>query len=178
VVRKFFILFIYPSSLSAASLTLGTAVVATRSSTRVSTGEYLELGVSVGMLRKFQAKKKKKLFGIGRNHRMCGKYSGNTRPVIVGSPLGGPCKHYIQALYKNQELFNELNFMYVGTSRKRTINTCVTFKACNCTLIGVHHAVYCTRIVHAPLQFLSNLIKVMVTLELTTHTTVLIYLPI
>jgi len=58
VVRKCFILVIYPSSLSTASLTLGTAVVATRSSTRVSTGEYFELGVSVGMLRKFQVKKK------------------------------------------------------------------------------------------------------------------------
>lgn len=69
VVRKCFILLIYPSSWSAASLALGTAVVATRSSTRDSTGEYFELGVSVDMLRKFQVKKKS--LGSRRNHRLC-----------------------------------------------------------------------------------------------------------
>lgn len=53
VVRKCFILLIYPSSPSAVSLVLGTAVVATRD----STGEYFELGVSVGMLRNIQVKK-------------------------------------------------------------------------------------------------------------------------
>jgi len=68
VVKKFFILVIYPSSSSATSLALGTAVVVTRSSTRESTGEYLELGVSVGMMRKFQVKKN---LGSGRNHRLC-----------------------------------------------------------------------------------------------------------
>jgi len=56
VVRKCFILVIYPSSSFAPSLTLGAAVVATRSSTRVSTGEYLELGVSVGMFERISSK--------------------------------------------------------------------------------------------------------------------------
>jgi hypothetical protein len=69
VVRKCFILFIYPSSSFAATLTLGSAVVAICSSTRVSTGEYLELGVSIGISKKFQVKKKS--LGSGRNHRLC-----------------------------------------------------------------------------------------------------------
>lgn len=124
VVRKCFILFIYPSSSFAASLTLGTALVAICSSTRVSTGEYLELGVSVGISKKkFQVKKEtfrkwiKSLF-VWLN------YQAVQGPAIVESPLDGPCKRYVQALNKNEELLNKFNFISVCYEKEQSTRVC------------------------------------------------------
>jgi hypothetical protein len=50
--------------------------------------------------------------------------SGSTGPVIVESPLGNPCIHYIQALNKNEELLNSLNFIFVRYEKEQTTRVC------------------------------------------------------